>query len=377
MAQIGRSLGYAYDIREFGAVGDGKTENRRTIQAAIDACTAAGGGTVYCPPGRYLTGTLEIKSNVNLHLDSGATLLGSTNRGDYVTISYPLSGPPRPGATIEHLIFARKAQNVAITGLGTIDGQGDEFFEQRPGRARLSPKAWRPWRMISFLDCRNVTMENVTVRNSPAFTIWPLGCDNVIIRGVRIFNNPIGPNSDGIDPDCCRGVTISNCHIDVGDDAIALKTSVDKLGRIKACEDVVVTNCTLVTTCCAVRIGYEGDAPIRNCTFSNLAISRCRTGINMLVPGHSDWKDSLITHGPAIENIRFSNLIMDTRVPLFLWIGDDAKRPGGIRNIAISDVYATTERGCFVGGTRAIPVEGLQLRNWRLEVRGEMDDEFG
>ncbi|MFH1023781.1 MAG: glycosyl hydrolase family 28 protein, partial [Planctomycetota bacterium] len=230
-----------------------------------------------------------------------------------------------------------------------------------------------PWRMVSFLECRNVLLEDVTLRNSPAYTVWPCGCDDVRIRGIRLFNNLRGPNTDGIDPDCSSNVTISDCIIECGDDCIALKSDADRLGRAKACENVTVTNCVLTTTCCAIRVGYEGDAPIRNCTFSNLVIARSRTGINMLVPRHAE---AGIHHGPTIENIRFSNLVMDTTIPIYLWIGDDASAPGAIRNVSISDCFATTERACYIGGAKHLPIEDVRISNFRLEVRGETDDEF-
>jgi hypothetical protein len=370
----GRSGAQVFNVRDFGAAGDGRARDTRAVQAAVDACHAAGGGVAYCPPGDYLIGTVELKSNVDLHVGAGAVLRGSVDRADYRAADLGAAANPLNYGP-EHLLFARGAQNVAITGPGTIDGQGDEFFGPRaPGETHLSLKGWRPFKLIAFLECRNVRMEDVTVRNAPGWTIWPLGCEAVSFRGVKIFNNPWGPNTDGIDPDCCRGVTISDCHIEAGDDCIALKSDTAKLGREMACEDVTVTNCTLVTTCCAVRIGYEGDGPIRNCTFSNLAMSRTRTGINMLVPRHAEFG---IHHGPTIENIAFSNLVMDTRCPIYLWIGDDAARPGGIRNVSIADAFATTERGCYIGGSRSIPIEGVRISNLRLEVRGEMDDEFG
>ncbi|MFH1024605.1 MAG: glycosyl hydrolase family 28-related protein, partial [Planctomycetota bacterium] len=177
-----------FNVREFGAAGDGKTLDTNALQAAIDACAAAGGGVVHCPPGLYRIGTTEIKSNVNLHLEAGAVLLGSTRREDYYAAAPP--SQPDPEKALFHLIVARAAENVAITGRGVIDGQGDSFFLPRqPGDTHLGARDWRPWRMVSFLECRNVLLEDVTLRNSPAYTVWPCGCDDVRIRGIRLFNN--------------------------------------------------------------------------------------------------------------------------------------------------------------------------------------------
>lgn len=364
-----------FNIRGFGAIGDGRVLDTSAVQAAVDTCAAAGGGTVLCPPGTYLIGTVELKSHVNLHINGGATLLGSTNRAHYRSVAY---GNPERGPVMvkEHLFIARDAEEVSLTGQGTIDGQGDSFFGPPVGK-HLSLRGWRPERMFGIVECRRVRIEDVTIRNSAGWALWLLGCDNVRIRGISIFNNPLGPNTDGIDPDCCSNVNISDCRIDAGDDCIALKSDAYLLGRAKACENITVTNCSLSTTCCGVRIGYEGDAPIRNCVFSNLVMTRCRTGINMLVPRHTEGDIAYIQHGPAIEDIRFSNLVMDTKVPVYLWIGDDASAPGGIRNIAISDCFATSERACYIGGAKDLPIEGVHISGFRLEVRGEMDNEFG
>ena len=369
------SASHLFNVRSFGARGDGSARDTGALQAAVDACAAAGGGMVLCPPGNYLTGTVELKSNVDLHVEAGATLLGSTSQADYdLSNKLPVADFRHPHLNPAHLVFARNAENVAITGPGRIDGQGDSFFGPRaPGENWFSLKGWRPDRLIAFINCRNVLVKDVQLSNSPGWMLWPLGCEQVRIHRVRIITNPWGPNTDGIDPDCCRDVHISDCQISTGDDCIALKSSINLLGQQRACENVTVTNCTLSSTCCAVRIGYEGDGPIRNCTFSNLVFPGTRTGINMLVPRHADVG---IQHGPAIENIAFSNLVMDTRIPIYLWIGDDAAPPGGIRNVSIADVLATTERGCYLGGSKTIPLEGLRVANLRLEVRGEMDDEF-
>jgi hypothetical protein len=190
---------------------------------------------------------------------------------------------------------------------------------------------------------------------------------------VRITTNPWGPNTDGIDPDCCRDVRISDCLIDAGDDCIALKSSTNLLGGVRPCENVTVTNCTMSTTCCAIRVGYEGDGPIRNCTFSNLVFFNTRTGINMLVP-----RDPVnrIEHGPTLENLSFSNIVMDTRIAFYLWIGDDAAAPGCIRDVSICGVRATTERACYMGGSRGIPIENVRLSDIDLTVRGTTDSEF-
>lgn len=164
----------------------------------------------------------------------------------------------------------------------------------------------RPVQLVAFVNCHNVTIEGVTFRDAPGWTIWPLGCDGVRITGIKIHNDPLAPNSDGIDIDTCRNVIISDCLIEAGDDCISCKSDKSKKPVLTACEYVTVTNCILKTTCCALRIGYEGDHPIRHCRFGNLVIKGTRTGISILAPLKPAF---CIEHGPAIEDISFSDMI--------------------------------------------------------------------
>ncbi len=372
-----------FDVRNHGALGDGSNKDTHAIQKAIDACHRAGGGTVLVPPGTYLTGTLFIKSGVELHLTAGATLLGSPDRADYDNSQNAEHdcGLSDERVGNEHLIYARGARQIAITGRGAIDGNGRAFVNiskpNESGREKSVP-GWRPGQMVTLFDCQDVLIRDVLLRDSPYWTVWPHGCDRLTIERITILNERHTPNGDGINPDCCRNVHISDCHIEAGDDCIAIRSDDYRLGSPgRACENVTVTNCTLSTPKCGVRLGYAGDGPIRNCTFSNLVMTNTRTGINILVPrDYRPQEHFVVEHGPAIENVTFSNLVMDTRLAVYMWIGHDAARPGCIRNIQISDVIATTERGCYLGGSPTMPIEQVRLANWRLTVRGEMDDQF-
>jgi hypothetical protein len=361
----------ASTVYQIDGHGDGEQLDTAAVQDAIDHCHAAGGGMVVCPPGIYRIGTIELKSNVRLHLTAGATLKGSTQREDYRTIWTGIEER-------EFLVYAEKADNIAITGQGAIDGTGTHFFEPIPGNERMKVRDWRPYHMLTFLHCRDVLIRDVTLLDSPCYSIWPLGCERLRITGIKIIANRWGPNTDGIDPDCCCDVIISDCSIDCGDDCIALKSDTAKYGGMAPCENVTVTNCTMRTTTCGIRIGYEGDGPIRNCTFSNIVMHDTRTGINMLVPREVGRPMFMIEHGPAIENIHFSNMLLDTQIAFYFWIGDDAARPGCIRNVNISDITATTEEGCHISGARDNAIENLRMNNVRLTMRNSplppMDD---
>lgn len=368
-----------YNIFDFGAKSDGTTNNATAIQTAIETCHQAGGGTVLCPPGTYRTGSIRIRSNVELHLTAGAKLLASEERRDYQTFHRGVTGfhadAPMLNYVPEHLVFAENESNVSITGMGEIDGNGRAFYDSIPPGEKFHAvkNGWRPIQLVAFANCRNIRLQGVTFRDSPGWMIWPIGCDGVHISGIKIHNNPQGPNTDGIDVDTCRNVRISDCLIEAGDDCIALKSDKSKKPVLDACEYITVTNCVLQTTCCAVRVGYEGDHPIRHCAFSNLVIKQTRTGLNMLVP-----QDTFhgIFQGPAIEDIRFSDILMDTVIPFYLWTGPDIQAPSGIRGIRFHNITATTERGCYFGGNRANPIEDLFFSNIDLSVRGPMDSEF-
>ena len=227
--------------------------------------------------------------------------------------------------------------------------------------------------MIAFFECKNVLMEGITIVDSPGWTVWPFSCENVVIRGIRIRNNRVGPNTDGIDPDCCQSVRISDCLIDAGDDCIALKSGNEKNNTKKICENVVVTNCALRTSKCAIRVGYEGDGIIRNCSFSNLVMFDTRTGINMLIAYHPEIG---IHHGPQIENISFSSITMDVVCPFFLNTAEKSSRPGALRNISFSNISGTAKRASFFSGSKTLPLENIRLTNIDLTLTGEMDDEM-
>src|SRR5579859_1737606 len=243
-----------YDIREFGAAGDGKRLDTPAINAAIDQCHAAGGGTVYVPPGTYLSGTVQLKSNVTLYLEAGATLLGSKNISDYTAMAGP---PSLADANQRHLIFARDAENVGLSGPGRIDGQGPSFWV--PSQRVVPPpeEDWRdvatfdwkpvdrPSPLLEFYNCKNLRIEDVRIENAAGWTLRPVHCDEVFIHGITIRNPVIGPNTDGIDPTCCRNVLISNCVIDTGDDAICLKSESPYGDPPRACKNITISNCVL------------------------------------------------------------------------------------------------------------------------------------
>jgi polygalacturonase len=294
-----RTLSSAFfDLFEFGATGDGQTKDTFALQAAIDACAAHGGGTVLVPAGRYLTGTLLFHSNITLHMVAGAILLGSQNPADF-----PIAPNRWEGAeqlTHAALLAGNDLKNIAITGRGIIDGQGESWWRAFREKTLTHP---RP-RLIGFTDCTNVLIEGLTLTNSPAWTVNPVRCENVNIRGLTIINPPDSPNTDGINPDSCHLVRISDCYVSVGDDCITLKagTQHEQPERRSACRDIAITNCTLERGHGGVVIGSEMSGGVQNVVISNCIFIGTDRGIRF---------KSRRGRGGIVEDVLISNLIMD------------------------------------------------------------------
>ena len=244
------------DVRDFGAQPDGKALCTAAIQKAIDACAAMGGGSVYLPPGTLRSGTIYLKSNVTLLLESGSTLLGSENIADY-----PRNVPAVRSYTDNYvdrsLIAGQDLENVAIRGRGTIDGNGGKF--------RWPQYLTRPY-AIRLVRCRGILIEGVTMRNSAMWMQHYLACDRVTVRGITVFNH-VTHNNDGIDLDGCHDATVSDCCFDSDDDAITLKSTLNR-----ACENITITNCTAASHCSAIKMGTESNGGFKNITIANCAI---------------------------------------------------------------------------------------------------------
>jgi len=283
---------------DFGAIGDGITLDTIALQNAIDAAAARGGGKVYLPAGRYLTGALFFHDNISLDLDPGAVLLGSQNPADYPVAPYRWEGAEQ--LTYSPLLAGSGLKNISITGRGIIDGQGGPWWRAFEENSLAYP---RP-RLIGFTDCQNILVEGVTLTNSPAWTVNPVRCENVNVRGVTIINPPDSPNTDGINPDSCRGVRISDCFVSVGDDCITLKsgTQNELPQRRRACRDIAITNCILERGHGGVVIGSEMSGDVHNVVISNCIFIGTDRGIRI---------KSRRGRGGRIENVRASNLIME------------------------------------------------------------------
>ena len=346
-----------FNVRPFGAKGNGQTKDTKAIQAAIDAAGVAG-GTVYFPAGNYLSGTVRLKSYVTVFLDAGATLISSPDKDDfdpYEKLSFK-SGSDEETTDFHYaLLRGQDVEHVGVVGPGTIDGNRTKRHGPKP---------------IALKNCRHVAVRDVTIRNSPNYNISLLGCDHVNIEGVTILNG----YCDGIDPDCCHHVRIANCYVEAWDDAIVPKTSF-ALGYRRSTENVTVTNCVLTTACNCFKLGTESSGDFKNITVSNCTMFARPD----LWPGrHPTSGISLeMVDGASLEGVAISNIVMaDIESPIFIRLGNRGRaqavpQPEHLEGISISDIVATgATRASSITGIPGFPVRRITLQNIRISARG-------
>ena len=337
------------------------------LQEAIDRAADAGGGRVTITSGVHETGALRLRSRVELHLEAGAVLRFVADPALYPPVGARWEG----AATTIHspCIYARDASDIAITGRGEIDGGGAWWWDAFRTGSLSFP---RPT-LIGLHGCSRVEITGVTLRDSPAWTVHPLLCEDVRISGIRILNPADSPNTDGIDPESCRNVRISDCHIDVGDDCIAIKAGSEKsLDRVP-CENIAITNCTMVHGHGGVVIGSEMSGGVRGVVISNCVFQGTDRGIRI---------KSRRGRGGTVSDVRVSNIVMDgVMCPLvinpFYFCGPDGKAPivsdrtaqpvdagtPRFRGIHLAHITATNVTSCaaWVSGLPEAPIDDLTL----------------
>jgi polygalacturonase len=342
-----------FDVRQFGALGDGKTLDTVAIQKTLDECGKSG-GVVRFEAGTYLCTPVFLHSKTTLELAAGATLLGTDEPEDY-------KDPKRKNAVISSasflaLINGKDLTDVTITGPGTIDGAGARWWVPAEAARRKTPGFTTPRpRLILLTRCKHLRVENVTLQNSPSFHLVPTECEDVVITNVTIKAPYNSPNTDAIDPSLCRNVLITGCHIDVGDDNVAIKSGRSLPGRDFACEDITVTDCVFLHGH-GMSIGSETTGGVRNVTVRNCTFENTENGIRI---------KSQRGKGGVVENIRFSDLTMKNVDPAITFTcyymnnsAHDAGQPVApkedaaaadpriplYRNIHISNLTATCQR---------------------------------
>ena len=346
-----------FNVQEHGASGDGKKKDTKSIQSAIDAA-GKNGGVVYFPPGKYLSGTLRLKSHVTVYLDAGASLLSSPDKDDfdpYEKLDFKSYSDDETTDFHYALLRGQDVEHVGVVGPGTIDGN------------RIKRGGPKP---IALKNCQHIAVRDITLQNSPNYNISLLGCDHVNIEGVTILNG----YCDGIDPDCCHHVRIANCYVESWDDAIVPKASF-ALGYRRSTENVTVTNCVLTTACNAFKLGTESSGD-----FKNISVSNCT------VFARPDlWKNRYPTSGVSLEmvdgasidRIVVSNIAMaDVHCPIFIRLGNRGRAqkvptPEHFGNVSIADICATgASVASSISGIPGYPVRNVTLKNIRITARG-------
>jgi polygalacturonase len=352
-----------FNVSNYGAVGDGHALDSTAIQKTIDTCAGAGGGTVLLTAGTYVVKPLFLHgNNLTFQLDSGATLLGATDFTDY-----------KVDGEIVGLINADRMTNVVLSGDGIIDGAGAPWWPAvKESKRTGKPEPRRRPKMVNFRHCRNLTVENVTLRNSPSFHLVPTDCENVLIDHVTIQAPGDSPNTDAIDPGACRNVRIINCLLDVGDDNVALKAGHPVVGRAFCCEDIVVSNCTCLHGH-GVSIGSETSGGVNNFTVVHCSFDGTVSGVRI--------KTTREKGGP-VQNIFYRDLTMkNVKRPIDISCyypkipTNDSPQPISSRTPTYRDIHIENLSGdCpdsagLIVGLPESPVRGVTMTNVHLKTR--------
>jgi polygalacturonase len=383
-----------FNVTSYGAVPDGKTINTAALQKAVDACFNNGGGTVYVPAGTFVTGTFHLKSNVNLYLESGAVLQGSANLNDYESYTLPQFGLNRYG-----IMYTADAENVSITGQGIIDGNNKVYFdfdhakkidsnstrftrqknnyrhvESGIGDGPVVPKD-RPRQMVIFSNCKHVQLRNISLLNSPFWTLHFADCDDVLVDGIRLWSGLSVPNADGIDVTSCNNVVITNSDIRSGDDALAI-VGYDhhfEMGGFKGLrhisENIIVTNCNLQSYSSGIRIGFFDQNTVRNIHVSHCNITNSTRGIGIFLRDEG-----------SLENITFSDMVIETHLRTGDWWGNgepihisavrgkpDVKL-GIIKNVEFNNITCIGENGVLIYGSDESVIQDVRLNNISMQL---------
>jgi polygalacturonase len=374
-----------YNIADFGAIGDGNTDCTQAIQKAIDTCAQAGGGKIVIPAGRFLTNALHLKSNLQIEIVAGATLAFTSDIHSVPSVHGRWEGIDR--TVYASLFNGQSLENVSIAGRGTLDGQGKPWWdafhivrdlrkkagigdEREPENPPGSPLKWGRPRLINFYDCRNVTISGLSLVNSPSWNIHPVRCLNVNIDGVTITAPKDSPNTDGIDPDSCRDVRVSNSYISVGDDCIIIKSGYRYRDDSVPCENITVTNCVFGTGHCGVGIGSETSGGVKNVVVSNCICDGTDRGLRI---------KTARSRGNVVENFRASNLVMRNvgegiTVTMFYTGGDRHKAEPvdkftpTFRNLHFNDISIVgAKQAALVEGLAEMPIRSLSISDLTAE----------
>ena len=367
-----------FNVRDFGATGNGTTLDTKAVQGALDACGQAGGGTVLFPAGTYLSQPLTLRTKTTVLLEAGAMLLATTNQSDFMKapgdwLKAGSSGDFNP------FIGGKKLTDITFTGSGTIDGNGVAWWGEAEKARQIKSGYTLPRPNLIVLErCRNVRIENITLQNSPKFHFVPSDCEDVVVSNVTILAPAHAANTDAIDPSG-RRMLITRCKIDVGDDDVAIKAGRKIPGRDFQSEDITITDCTILHGH-GISIGSETLGGVRNVTVRNCTFENTENGLRI---------KSQRGKGGVVENIRYADITMKNVIPAITLTcyymnnsagdttqtstvkADDAQLANAMtpvfRNIYFSNVTATCQKSAgVITGLPESKISNVVFENVRI-----------
>jgi len=368
-----------FDVKTYGATGKRADNATKAFRDAIDACSTRGGGTVNVPPGDFTVGKVELKDNVTLHLEAGATLFLSQLKDDFG------SGP-------RAMIFAENRKNIAVTGNGTLDGLAQYDYTEMQGldvdiseEIEIAKKSGMDMRryyrkktalnayMFVINDCIDFSLLGVTITHSPLWTVKLSDCDRVFIRGVHIYSDlEKGVNADGIDICSSSNVTISDSVIETADDSIVLKTISRKGKPARPIENVTVTNCILTSSSTPLMIGTETEANIRHVLFNNCVIRNSNKGFGINVQDGATVSDVVISNLTIETNRRHWNWWGSAEMCKIVLLKRHKNSPlGRIHNVLVQNIVAHTRGTSIIAGHEEQPIENISITNVKIIMNTE------
>lgn len=374
---------FVFNVLDYGAVGNGKSDDTQAIQNAINACSRNGGGKLVFPKGyTFISGPIELYSNIEYHFEAETRLLANPDESVYKISAF---GENEGEGMM--WIYGKDLKNISFTGFGTIDGNGVSFMgEELSDSYELKPVTDfdpRP-HVLTLINSEKVVMRDINIRNSAYWTVHLVGCNDVVIDGISLLNNLKIRNGDGIDIDHSKNVRISNCFIESGDDCICLKNR-REFEEYGVCEDIVVTNCIMTSRSCAVKIGSENVDSIRRVTFDNCIIRNSNRGIGIQNRDEGTVSDVLFSN-MIVDCHFFSDVWWGKSEPIYITSYSRAKgnhkdagwrfpkgasegKCGNVSDIIFQNISCTSENGVFIGGETKDKIKRITLNNVNLKLR--------
>lgn len=382
-----------FNVLNYGAKGDGRTDDAAAIQKAIDACSQAGGGQVTLPTGHtFMAGPIQLKSNIDLHLEVGAILLANPDESIYELSAF---GENRGEGMM--WLWCKDIENLSITGRGTIDGNGIAFmgkelhdsYELKPLK---DPKFDPRPHVLTLMGVKHLTIRDVTIRQGAYWTVHLVGCYDALIEGISLMNNLKIRNGDGIDLDHSRKVRIANCFIESGDDCICLKNR-REYQEYGPCQDITVTNCVMTGRSCAIKIGSENMDSISHVIIDNCVIKASNRGLGIQNRDEGTVSD-IIFSNIILDCLYFSDVWWGKAEPIYVtsypravgnhkdagWRfpkGATEGRCGEVSHITFQNIRGVSENGCFIGGDTPNKVNHITMKDVDLTLQKRTSYEGG